>query len=116
MYLIIAVIRNRAKLKNVLAAMRTVGIKDSVIFDSMGPANINHTYPGYQAMLSSSFMSISGVPDYKKTIFSLAKSEEQTKAAIEAVDHALQLREKPSNGLIFSVPILKLRTGKREYV
>ncbi len=112
MYLLVTVISNGEKIRPVLKALKSIGIKGILVIDSMGSTNIDNNYSGYRPAIESTLISISELAHYKKTIFSIIESEETVNAAMDTIEKVLgNNMKKPNTGIMFTIPMIGFRAG-----
>lgn len=109
MYLMITVISKTGKLKLLLNELKKIGIKQSIVIDSVGTTNIDEHYSSYRPIVESTLISISEVNHYRKTILSIVENEDLVKQGMAIIEDVLgKNMKKPNTGITFTIPILGL--------
>lgn len=114
MYFMVTVLSETRRLKAVLKELDKLGIKGSIVVDSLGTNSIQKSYSEYKPVLESSLISISEATRYKKTILSAVENEELIEEAMEAVSKILGSNlKKPNTGIMFTIPMVGFIEGSQ---
>ncbi len=114
MYFLVTVLSETRRLKAVLKELERLGIKGSIVIDSMGTNSIQKSYSEYKPVLESSLISISETTRYKKTILSAVEDEELVEKAMNAVTKLLGNNlKKPNTGIMFTIPMVGFVEGSQ---
>lgn len=114
MFFMVTVLSETRRLKAVLKELDKLGIKGSIVIDSLGTNSIQKSYSEYKPVLESSLISISEATRYKKTILSAVDNEELVEQAMDAVTKLLGNNlKKPNTGIMFTIPMVGFVEGSQ---
>ncbi len=108
----VTVLSETRRLKAILKALSNMGIKGSVVIDSMGTNSLQNSYSDYKPFLESSLIAISEKTRYKKTIISTVTDDVLVEKAMDKIQEILgQDLKKPNVGIMFTIPMLTFVEG-----
>lgn len=109
MHMLVTVLGNPSKLKQVLKAYNGLGIGQSVVVDGLGTSNFDNAYESYRPALESTLLSVSEVAHYRKVVLSVVHREADIEKAMDAAEKLLGSNmKKPNTGIIFAIPMVNL--------
>jgi nitrogen regulatory protein P-II 1 len=111
MELLVCVINDPAKVDEILEAFLEIGITGATVLESRGMGKTlvqeQPIFAGFEKMLS-------GRTSTNKTIFSVIEDEEKVEKAICAVGQICGNLGKPATGIVFTLPIARVKGLKPE--
>ncbi len=112
MQLLILVINQEDSLDKVLEAFVEVGITGATIIDSVGMGRIlAHDIPIFAGLRYL----LEGNRPYNKTIFAVVENDKKVDEAITVVEEICGSLDKPGTGLLFTLPVTRVRGLAREF-
>ncbi len=106
MHLLICVVNNTAKVNEIIAGFIEIGVTGATVIDSHGTADIAAEqvpiFAGFRHLLR-------GERQANRTIFSVIQDDATLDAAMNLVEEACGDLEQPSTGIMFAVPITRVR-------
>lgn len=112
MQLLVLVINQEDSLDKVLEAFVEVGITGATIIDSVGMGRIlAHDIPIFAGLRYL----LEGNKPYNKTIFAVIDDDKKVDEAIAVVEEICGSLNKPGTGLLFTLPVTRVKGLAREF-
>jgi nitrogen regulatory protein P-II 1 len=111
MELLVCVVNDPGKVDEILEAFLEIGITGATVIESRGMGKTlvqeEPIFAGFEGMLS-------GRTAANRTIFSVIEDQEKVEKAMRAVEKICGCLEKPATGILFTLPIARVKGLKPE--
>lgn len=105
-YLLVCVVSNTAKVNDILARFRNLGVTGATVIDSHG----TRAMAAEEVPLFSGFRQLlEGDRESNRTILSVIRREETLERAMDAVSESCGDLAQPSTGIAFALPVNHVR-------